>query len=87
MLKARDFRRNLDNGGRWNQEEFDKFVGVPGRSAPASGEGNVEIRSNPIRSIGLYRENASSSTAHFALAERSRKYSWVFATLVICQWL
>ena len=29
VLKARDFRRKPESGGRWDRAKFDKFVGVP----------------------------------------------------------
>ncbi len=29
VVKARDFRRKTESGGRWIVADFDKFVGVP----------------------------------------------------------
>jgi len=44
VLKARDFRRKPENGGRWNKDDFNKFVGVPWELYPGI-KGSVEIRS------------------------------------------
>ena len=37
VVKARDFRRKPENGGRWSKEDFDEFRGVPWE--PYSGAG------------------------------------------------
>ena len=44
MVKARDFRRKAINGGRWSEESFNKFVGVPWEPYPGAG-GGTEIKS------------------------------------------
>jgi hypothetical protein len=32
----RDFRRKAENGGKWDKEAFDKFVGVPWELYPGA---------------------------------------------------
>ena len=44
VVKARDFRRKAENGGRWSVTEFDKFVGVPWEPYPGA-KGGFELRS------------------------------------------
>ncbi len=44
VVKARDFRRNPENGGRWSREDLDKFRGVPWEPYPGAG-GGYEVRS------------------------------------------
>ena len=44
VVKARDFRRKAENGGRWSVAEFDKFVGVPWEPYPGA-KGGFELRS------------------------------------------
>ena len=44
VVKARDFRRKAENGGRWSTADFDKFVGVPGEPYPGA-KGGFELRS------------------------------------------
>ena len=39
VVKARDFRRKAENGGRWSVAEFDKFVGVPWEPYPGAKRG------------------------------------------------
>ena len=43
-MKARDFRRKPENGGRWNVQDFDKFVGVPWEPYPGM-KGGFELKS------------------------------------------
>ena len=44
VVKARDFRRKAENGGRWSVADFDKFVGVPWEPYPGA-KGGFELRS------------------------------------------
>jgi hypothetical protein len=44
VVKARDFRRKAENGGRWSVVHFDKFVGVPWEPYPGA-KGGFELRS------------------------------------------
>ena len=44
VLKARDFRRKPENGGRWSRADFDKFIGVPWELYPGI-KGSTEMRS------------------------------------------
>ena len=44
VVKARDFSRKAENGGRWSVTEFDKFVGVPWEPYPGA-KGGFELRS------------------------------------------
>ncbi len=44
VVKARDFRRKAENGGRWSATDFDTFVGVPWEPCPEAKEG-LELRS------------------------------------------
>jgi hypothetical protein len=44
VIEARDFRRKPVNGGRWNVEDFNSFVGVPWDPYPGAG-GGYEIKS------------------------------------------
>ena len=44
VVKARDFRRKAENGGRWSVVDFDKFVGVPWEPYPGA-TGGFELRS------------------------------------------
>jgi hypothetical protein len=44
VVKARDFRRKAENGGRWSVTEFDKFVGVPWEPYPGA-KGGFELKS------------------------------------------
>ena len=39
VVKARDFRRKAENGGRWSVADFDKFVGVPWEPYPGANGG------------------------------------------------
>ena len=39
VVKARDFRRTPENGGRWCKEGFDSFVGLPWEPYPGAGGG------------------------------------------------
>ena len=36
VVKARDFRRKAEIGGRWSVADFDKFVGVPWEPYPGA---------------------------------------------------
>jgi hypothetical protein len=42
VVKARDFRRKAENGGRWSVAEFDKFVGFPWEPYPGA-KGGFEL--------------------------------------------
>ena len=44
VLKARDFRRKPESGGRWDRAKFDKFVGVPWELYPGI-KGSTEMKS------------------------------------------
>ncbi len=44
VVKARDFIRQAENGGRWSVADFDKFVGVPWEPYPGA-KGGYELRS------------------------------------------
>ncbi len=44
VVKARDFRRKPENGGRWSKEGFNSFVGLPWEPYPGAG-GGFEIKS------------------------------------------
>ncbi len=44
VVKARDFRRKAENGGRWITVDFDKFVRVPWEPYPGA-KGGFEMRS------------------------------------------
>ena len=43
-MKARDFRRKPEHGGRWNAQDFDKFVGVHWEPYPGM-KGGFELKS------------------------------------------
>ena len=43
VVKARDFRRKPENGGRWSKVDFDKFVGVPWELYPGV-KGSTEMQ-------------------------------------------
>ena len=43
VVKARDFRRKAEKGGRWSVVDFDKFVGVPWEPYPGA-KGGFELR-------------------------------------------
>jgi hypothetical protein len=44
VVRARDFRRKAENGGRWSVADFDKFVDVPWEPYPGMKRG-CELRS------------------------------------------
>ena len=46
LVKARDFRRKAENGGRWSVADFKKSVGVPWEPYPGAKGGFELIKSS-----------------------------------------
>ncbi len=44
VVKARDFRRRPENGGRWGKDMFDELKGAPWEPYPGA-KGSVELQS------------------------------------------
>ncbi len=43
VVKARDFRRKAENGGRWSVADFDKIAGALGAASWSKGRIRIEI--------------------------------------------
>ena len=52
VVKARDFQKKPEKGGRWNKIDFGKFVGLPWALYPGA-KGSAEMKPNVRQPQGL----------------------------------